>query len=120
MRPTSRQRMQRLANELAADGLVEFIDNARRRRSKLVRLTLTDLCCQQSEARRRLPCGAPYILTRMAVLRAMKLQNRHAQYLLFVRAPHRDERQAESFRPLVASVTDDAVEPIINAGERQT
>jgi DNA-binding MarR family transcriptional regulator len=39
MRPTSRQRMQRLANELAAAGLVEFIDNPRHRRSKLVRLT---------------------------------------------------------------------------------
>src|SRR5215475_12271798 len=39
MRPTSRQRIQRLADELAADGLVEFIDNARHRRSKLVRLT---------------------------------------------------------------------------------
>jgi DNA-binding MarR family transcriptional regulator len=39
VRPTSRQRMQRLANELAAAGLVEFIDNPRHRRSKLVRLT---------------------------------------------------------------------------------
>jgi DNA-binding MarR family transcriptional regulator len=39
MRPTSRQRMQRLADELAADGLVEFVDNPRHRRSKLVRLT---------------------------------------------------------------------------------
>jgi DNA-binding MarR family transcriptional regulator len=39
MRPTSRQRMQRLANELAADGLVEFVDNPKHRRSKLVRLT---------------------------------------------------------------------------------
>ena len=39
MRPTSRQRMQRLADELAAKGLVEFIDNPRHRRSKLVRLT---------------------------------------------------------------------------------
>jgi DNA-binding MarR family transcriptional regulator len=39
MRPTSRQRMQRLANELAADGLVEFIDNPKHRRSKLVQLT---------------------------------------------------------------------------------
>ena len=35
MRPTSRQRMQRLADELAAEGLVEFIDNPRHRRSKL-------------------------------------------------------------------------------------
>src|SRR4030095_7747855 len=35
----SRQRMQRLADELAAKGLVEFIDNPRHRRSKLVRLT---------------------------------------------------------------------------------
>src|SRR5262250_455867 len=39
MRPTSRQRMQRLADELAADGLVTFVDNPRHRRSKLVRLT---------------------------------------------------------------------------------
>lgn len=39
MRPTSRQRMQRLANELAAEGLVEFVDNPNHRRSKLVRLT---------------------------------------------------------------------------------
>lgn len=39
MRPTSRQRMQRLADELAAKGLVEFIDNPQHRRSKLVRLT---------------------------------------------------------------------------------
>jgi DNA-binding MarR family transcriptional regulator len=39
MRPTSRQRMQRLADELAAEGVVEFIENPRHRRSKLVRLT---------------------------------------------------------------------------------
>jgi DNA-binding MarR family transcriptional regulator len=39
MRPTSRQRMQRLADELAAEGFVEFIDNPKHRRSKLVRLT---------------------------------------------------------------------------------
>ena len=39
MRPTSRQRMQRLADELAAEGLVEFIDNPKHRRSKLVLLT---------------------------------------------------------------------------------
>jgi len=39
IRPTSRQRMQRLAHELAAEGLVEFIDNPRHRRSKPVRLT---------------------------------------------------------------------------------
>jgi DNA-binding MarR family transcriptional regulator len=31
--------MQRLADELAAEGLVEFIDNPRHRRSKVVRLT---------------------------------------------------------------------------------
>src|SRR5262249_42590675 len=31
MRPTSRQRMQRLADELAAEGLVEFIDNPKHR-----------------------------------------------------------------------------------------
>ena len=39
MRPTSRQRMQRLADELAAEGLVRLIDNPRHRRSKLVELT---------------------------------------------------------------------------------
>jgi DNA-binding MarR family transcriptional regulator len=39
MRPTSRQRMQRLADELAAAGLVEFLDNPKHRSSKLVRLT---------------------------------------------------------------------------------
>lgn len=39
MRPTSRQRMQRLADDLAAEGLVEFVDNPGHRRSKLVRLT---------------------------------------------------------------------------------
>jgi DNA-binding MarR family transcriptional regulator len=39
MRPTSRQRMQRLADELAADGLVKFTDNPKHRRSKLVQLT---------------------------------------------------------------------------------
>jgi DNA-binding MarR family transcriptional regulator len=39
MRPTSRQRMQRLADELASEGLVSFIDNPKHRRSKLVRLT---------------------------------------------------------------------------------
>lgn len=39
MRPTSRQRMQRLADDLAAEGLVEFIDNPKHARSKLVRLT---------------------------------------------------------------------------------
>jgi DNA-binding MarR family transcriptional regulator len=39
MRPTSRQRMQRLADELAAEGLVKFIDNPKHRRSRLVKLT---------------------------------------------------------------------------------
>ena len=39
MRPTSRQRMQRLADELAAEGIVKFIDNPKHRRSKLVQLT---------------------------------------------------------------------------------
>ena len=39
MRPTSRQRMQRLADELAAEGLVTFIENPKHQRSKLVQLT---------------------------------------------------------------------------------
>ena len=38
-RPTSRQRMQRLADERAAEGLVEFVANPKHRRSKLVQLT---------------------------------------------------------------------------------
>src|SRR5215217_6591280 len=39
MRPTSRQRMQRLADELASEGLVTFVENPKHRRSKLVQLT---------------------------------------------------------------------------------
>ena len=38
-RPGSRQRIQRLADEAAEAGLVEFTDNPAHRRSKLVRLT---------------------------------------------------------------------------------
>lgn len=50
MRPASRQRMQRLADELAAEGIVEFIDNPKHRRSKLVRLTRKGqaLYCEQN------------------------------------------------------------------------
>src|SRR5215204_3725102 len=39
MRPTSRQRMQRLGDELASEGFVKFVENPKHRRSKLVRLT---------------------------------------------------------------------------------
>src|SRR5262249_50590733 len=39
MRLTSSQRMHRMADELAANGLVNFIDNPKHRRSKLVQLT---------------------------------------------------------------------------------
>lgn len=39
MRPTSRQRMQQLADELVEDGLVEFIDNPHHKTSRLMRLT---------------------------------------------------------------------------------
>jgi DNA-binding MarR family transcriptional regulator len=38
---TSRQAVQRIANELVEDGLVEFAANARHRRSMLLRLTPT-------------------------------------------------------------------------------
>ena len=38
-RPVSRQYIQKLADELAAEGLVEFVDNPGHKRSKLVRLT---------------------------------------------------------------------------------
>ena len=38
-RPVARQRIQRIVNELAAKGLVEFTENPAHRRSKLVRLT---------------------------------------------------------------------------------
>lgn len=38
-RPVARQHIQKLANEMAAEGLVEFVDNPAHRRSKLVRLT---------------------------------------------------------------------------------
>ncbi|HJN04788.1 MAG TPA: MarR family transcriptional regulator [Alphaproteobacteria bacterium] len=38
-RPVARQHIQKLANELARDGLVDFIENPAHRRSRLVRLT---------------------------------------------------------------------------------
>ena len=38
-RPVARQRIQKLANELAEAGLIEFVDNPAHRRSKLLRLT---------------------------------------------------------------------------------
>jgi DNA-binding MarR family transcriptional regulator len=49
MRPTSRQRMQRLADELATAGLVEFIENPKHRRSKLVQLTSRGLARYQQQ-----------------------------------------------------------------------
>jgi hypothetical protein len=39
MRPVSRQRMQKLTDQLIREGLVELIDNPKHQRSKLVRLT---------------------------------------------------------------------------------
>jgi len=39
MRGVSRQHIQELANEFSSDGLVEFLDNPKHRRSKLVGLT---------------------------------------------------------------------------------
>ncbi len=38
-RPVARQRIQRLADDAAKQGLVEFVDNPAHKRSKLVRLT---------------------------------------------------------------------------------
>jgi DNA-binding MarR family transcriptional regulator len=38
-RPASRQHIQKLANEMVAEGVIEFIDNPAHRRSKLLRLT---------------------------------------------------------------------------------
>ena len=38
-RPVARQGVQRMANELARDGLIEFIENPTHRRAKLMKLT---------------------------------------------------------------------------------
>ena len=38
-RPVARQGVQRLADDLAAEGLVEYLDNPRHRRSRLLRIT---------------------------------------------------------------------------------
>jgi DNA-binding MarR family transcriptional regulator len=38
-RPVSRQHIQKLANEMIADGTIELVDNPAHRRSKLLRLT---------------------------------------------------------------------------------
>src|SRR5215212_8919456 len=63
MRPTSRQRMQRLADELAAEGLVQFIDNPKHRRSKL--------CAADAQRRCALPRArspAPFASTMCVAL----------------------------------------------------
>lgn len=39
LRPVARQHIQKLANQMAADGLISFIDNPAHKRSKLLRLT---------------------------------------------------------------------------------
>src|SRR5512145_2463370 len=71
MRPTSRQRMQRLADELAAEGLVDFIDNPKHQRSKLVRLT------PKGEARyREMRARFMAIASTMAPLSAKRISGR--------------------------------------------
>ena len=63
MRPTSRQRMQRLVDELAAEGLVQFIDNPKHRRSKL--------CAADAQRRCALPRArspAPFASTMCVAL----------------------------------------------------
>ena len=64
MRPTSRQRMQRLADELAAEGLVKFIDNPKHRRSKLVQLTPKGDSRYRELNARLLSIAATMIITR--------------------------------------------------------
>jgi len=64
MRPTSRQRMQRLTDELAAEGLVKFIDNPRHRRSKLVQLTPKGEARYRELNARLLSIAATMIVTR--------------------------------------------------------
>ena len=64
-RPVARQRIQRLCDELAAEGLVEFVDNPGHRRSKLVRLTASGERRHAEQSRRvrdvasRLAAGVP-------------------------------------------------------------
>jgi DNA-binding MarR family transcriptional regulator len=57
-RPVSRQHIQKLANEMIAEGVIELIDNPTHRRSKLLRLTpkgeaafqeITDRIAQEAE-----------------------------------------------------------------------
>jgi hypothetical protein len=61
MRPTSRQRMQRLADELEAASLVEFIDNPKHRRSRLVRLTRKGVGLSRGDIR-----GATEVVRRLS------------------------------------------------------
>ena len=58
MRPTSRQRMQQLADELAEAGLIDFIDNPHHRKSKLARLTRTGETHYRAMLRRMRELGA--------------------------------------------------------------
>ena len=52
-RPVSRQHIQKLVDPLAAEGLVELVDNPRHKRSKLVRLTAAGAPWWRSSGGRR-------------------------------------------------------------------
>lgn len=57
-RPVSRQFIQKLANEMAADGLVEFIPNPAHQRSKLLRITPQGECLLAEIVEREAKLGA--------------------------------------------------------------
>ncbi len=52
LRAVSRQHIQKLVNELLAEGLVELIDNPAHKRSKLVQITATGQSVAEATARR--------------------------------------------------------------------
>ena len=82
-RGLARQSVQRTADLLAADGLVEYVDNPAHRRAKLVRLTplgqevLDEITRSQvawaNGLAKAIPFGAEDVRQALAVLRALRL-----------------------------------------------
>lgn len=87
-RPVSRQHIQKLANEMISEGVIELVDNPIHRRSKLLRLTgkgenvfqeITDRIAQEAEGfAEGMDMDIEEILISVRVLRRMSARLRQA------------------------------------------
>jgi DNA-binding MarR family transcriptional regulator len=99
----ARQSVQRTADLLAAEGVVEYLDNPAHRRAKLVRLTphgqrlLTAISSQQTAWANRLaravPGGEEQIWAALAVLRQLRLELEQPRSAGRNDPPHPDPRR---------------------------